>query len=89
VEEKRVELIACHQAAKRLQPADGPLHDPAAAKAPQRAAVLRGGSLAAAAMRTDQLDAALGQAIAQRIAVRGPVLDQTTGLRRGPPHRSA
>ena len=77
--EERVELVPCDQAAEGLQPADRAFDDPAPAKAAQGPAVLRGRSLSAAAMRAYQLDVAIGQPRAKRVAVGGSVVDQAVG----------
>jgi hypothetical protein len=79
VKEKRVVFVARDQSAKGLQPADGALDDPAFAVTAKRAAVLRGSAYAASAMRTDEFNAALGQALAEWIAIASAIVDQTVG----------
>ena len=59
------------------QPGDGPLDFPALAIALEHSAILSRMPIAAAfAMRTNELDAVIGQAITQRIAVRGAIMNQ-------------
>jgi hypothetical protein len=76
MEEEGVELVAGDESAEGFEPTDRALDDPAFTIPPERSAVLRGRSFAAAAMRTDEFDAALGQACAERIAVGRPIVDQ-------------
>ena len=62
-------VIAHNQAPVIPQPANGALHDPAAAIAPQGAAILRRRTNAILFVRADQFAAALPQPLAQRVAV--------------------
>src|SRR5438105_4922130 len=62
-------VIAHNQAPVIPQPANGALHEPAAAIAPQGAAILRRRTNAILFVRADQFAAALPQPLAQRVAV--------------------
>ena len=73
-------VIAHDQAPKVAEPSDGAFDDPAVAVAPQRSAILRGGTNAIFLVRADQLDAAPPQATPQRVAVVGFVGDHPHGL---------
>src|SRR6186997_352050 len=79
MEKKSVELVAGHESAEGLQPADGALNDPAFAVALQPAAVLGGGPHASSPMGADQLNPTLGQSLPQRITVGCAIIDQPTG----------
>jgi len=64
-------IIAHHQPPEVSQPGDSALDDPAPSVPPQGASVLRGWPYPIPLVRADQLDAALPQALSQRIAVVG------------------
>src|SRR6266568_4662783 len=64
-------VVAHDQTPVIPQPADGTFHDPTPPVSPQRATILRRRTNAILLVRTDQLDAALPQPLAQRIAVVG------------------
>jgi hypothetical protein len=80
MEEEGVELVASDEASEGFEPTDRTFDDPAFAIPPQRSSVLRGRSFAAATMRTDEFDAALGRIrcrndiLAVRDSVRGLIL---------------
>jgi hypothetical protein len=71
------------QATEVLQPGEGTFDFPAFAVAAQRAAVLELGCCAAFAVGADELDAALGEALAQGLAVVGAVGDDSGGAAAG------
>ena len=62
-------VVAHHQAAEVAEPGERAFHGPSSSVTPQRPAVLRGGLATILAMRYDQLDAALGQSLTQRVTV--------------------
>src|SRR5712691_5472691 len=64
-------VVTYNQAPVIPQPADGTLDDPAAPVPPQRATILRCRTNAIPLVRADQFNAALPQALPQRIAVVG------------------
>ena len=77
--EDRVELVTRHKSAKVLQPTDRAFDSPPPPVTTQLAAVLSGRPYTPPTMGTDQLDAALGQPLSQRIAIGGAVVDQPLG----------
>ena len=62
-------VVAHYQSAEVAEPSEGAFHGPSSPVTPQRPAVLRGGLATILAMRNDQLDAALGQSLTQRVTV--------------------
>ena len=76
MKEEGVEFVTCDEASEGLEPTDRALDDPAFTISSERPTVLRGRSLAAATVRTDELDASLGQALPERITVGGPIVDE-------------
>lgn len=77
-EESWISLMADQQSSIVAQPGDGPFDFPALAVALEHATILRGVSFSAAfAMRTDELNALVGETIAQRIGVGGAIIDQS------------
>jgi len=77
MKEERVKLVAGNKSAEGLQPANRALDDPPLSEAPQRAAILGCRPDTTAAVRTDQLDPATGQALAQGIAVSSAIIDES------------
>lgn len=77
-------FVAHDQAAEVSQPGKGALDFPATPVTPQRPSILRGCLATILAMWTDQLDAALLETAAQRVAVVGAVGDEALGLASGP-----
>jgi hypothetical protein len=75
-------LITRHQATKVLQPGDRSLDFITSSITSDFPAVLRSTLLATSTVRADQLDAALGQPRAERIAVGSFVVNQTLRLTR-------
>ncbi len=73
-------VVAHHQSAEIPEPRDRAFHRPPPPIAPQRPAVLRRGLATIPAMRNDQLDAALGQLLAQRVAIVPSVGDDSFRL---------
>lgn len=69
-------LPADDQTPEVAQPRDRSLHDPAVSTPTQLPAVLTPGLAAVAPVWTDQMDAAFGQTITQRIRVVRPISDQ-------------
>src|SRR5712692_2975470 len=69
-------VVAHDQSAEVAQPGDGAFHRPPPLVAPQRTAVLGRGLATIPAMRDDQLDAAPGQLLAQRVTVVATVGDE-------------
>src|SRR3989338_11170495 len=76
-------LVADHEAAVMAQPREEAFDLPAPAVATQRTAVFGGRLHAVRPVRTDELDAPLRQAGAQRIAVVAAIGDQARGLLAG------
>jgi hypothetical protein len=72
-------LPAHHQAAKIAQPGTRPLHLPPALIAPQFSPVLHGRLRAVLAMRTHQIDASSGHALAQCVRITRLVVDEPFG----------
>src|SRR5262245_22792818 len=72
--------MAHEQAAKRAEPRNGALDDPARAIDPQTTAILVGAMDPIRAVRTDKRDAPRGESRAERIAVVGAVADQAMRL---------
>jgi hypothetical protein len=66
-------FVAHNQAPEVAEPREGAFHDPAAPVSPQRTTVLCWWSDAVDSMRTDELDASLGQPFPQRITVVSPI----------------
>jgi hypothetical protein len=79
-----VALPAHHQATKISQPGEGSCHFPAPLIAPQLPTVLQGRFRAVLAMRTKQVNASLGQTLAQWVRVTGLVINQPRGALAGP-----
>src|SRR2546428_8054261 len=73
-------VVPHHQSAEVAEPSDGASHRPPPLIAPQRPAVLRRGLATILAMRDDQLDAAPGQLLAQRVTVVATVGDEAFRL---------
>jgi len=73
-------VVAHHQSAEVAEPGDGAFHRPPPLIAPQRPAVLRRGLATIPAMRDDQLDAAPGQLLPQRVTVVAAVGDEAFRL---------
>src|SRR5579863_6640314 len=73
-------VVADHQSAEVTEPCEGPLHDPASPVASQCPTVLRRRFAPILPMRDDQLDAALRQLRAQRIAIVAAVDDEANRL---------
>src|SRR5437899_7414852 len=73
-------VVAHHQSAEVAEPGDGAFHRPPPLTAPQGPAVLRRGLATILAMRNDQLDAAPGQLLAQRVTVVATVGDEAFRL---------
>lgn len=71
-----MELVADDQPFEGVEPGDGPFDLPATPVAKELPRVVSRLADAALAVRTDQLDAPLGEALSQRIAVGGPVVDE-------------
>jgi hypothetical protein len=71
-----VTLPAHHHAAKISDPREGPLDLPPPFIPPQLPSILQWRSLAVGAMRTDQGDASISQALAQRVRVTGFAIDE-------------
>ncbi len=69
-------VVAHHQSAEVAEPSESPFYGPSPFVAPQRPAVLRGGLATILAMRDDQLDAAPGQLLPQRVTVVAAVGDE-------------
>ena len=78
-------VVAHHQSTEVAEPSEGALHGPPSLIATQCPTVLRRGFTSVLAMRGDQLDIALGQLLAQRIAIVAPVADEAEGLLPGTP----
>jgi hypothetical protein len=62
-------IVAHHQSTEVTEPGEGAFHGPSSPVTAQRPAVLRGGLATILAMRNDQLDAAPGQSLPQRVTV--------------------
>src|SRR2546425_49561 len=73
-------VVAPHQSAEVAEPGEGAFPRPPPLIAPQRPAVLRRGLATILAMRNDQLDAAPGQLLAQRVTVVATVGDEAFRL---------
>src|SRR3990172_8120327 len=73
-------VVADDQPTEVAEPGERAFHGPAPPVAPQRPAVLRGGLARILAMRDDQLDAAPGQLLAQRVTVVAAVGDEAFRL---------
>src|SRR5574337_2181339 len=73
-------VIAHHQPSVVAEPSEGALYDPPSFVAAQRPTVLRRRFAPILPMRGDQLDAALGQLLSQRIAIITALSYQTTRL---------
>jgi len=73
-------VIAHHQSAEVAEPSEGALHSPPSLIAPQRPTVLGRRFAPILPMRGDQLDAAPGQLVSQRVAIVAPVGDQAARL---------
>jgi len=78
-------VIAHDQAAEVAQPGEGAFHGPPPPVSPECPTVLRRGPAPILAVRGDQLDAAPGQLLAQRITVVAPVGNQAFRLLPGTP----
>ena len=78
-------VVAHHQSTEIAEPSEGALHGPPSLIATQCPTVLRRGFTSLLAMRGDQLDIALGQLLAQRIAIVAAVADEAEGLLPGTP----
>ena len=76
-------VVTHHQSAEVAEPSEGAFHDPPSLIASQRPAVLRRRFASILPMRGDQLDAALGQLLAQGVAIVAPVGNQAVGLLAG------
>ena len=66
-------------------PADGPLHDPAAAMPPQAPPILVGGLLIVRAGRADELNAPTFEKATGPVAVIAAIRNQAGGIRPEPP----
>ena len=73
-------IVTNDQAAEVSQPCEGAFHCPAPPVSPEGPAVLRGGLPPILAVRGDQLDAAPGQLLAQRVTVVASVRNQAFRL---------
>jgi len=73
-------VIAHRPSAEVVEPSEGALHDPPSPIATQRPTVLRRRFAPILPMRRDQLDAAPGQFVSQRVAIVTPVGDQAAQL---------
>src|SRR2546425_12116845 len=80
-------VVAYHQPAEVAEPCDRAFHTPSPLVAPQRPAVLRRGVATILVPRGEQLDAAPGQLLPQRVTVvaapdddAGGLLPRTTGV---------
>jgi len=73
-------VIAHHQSAEVAEPGEGAFHDPPSLVAAQRPTVLGRSFASIPAMRGDQLDAAPGQLLAQRVTVVASVRNQAFRL---------
>src|SRR3989454_2302315 len=73
-------VVAHHQSEEVAEPGDGAFHRPPPLTAPKGPAVLRRGLATILAMRNDQLDAAPGQLLAQRVTVVATVGDEAFRL---------
>jgi len=73
-------VVAHDEPAEVPEPGEGAFHGPASPVTPQRPAVLRGRLAPILAMRNDQLDAALGQSLPQRVTVVAAVSDDARWL---------
>jgi len=78
-------VVTHHQSAEVAEPGEGALHGPASSIAAQRPTVLRRRFAPILPMRNDQLDAALGQLLAQRIAIVAAISDEANRLLPGTP----
>ena len=78
-------VVAHHQSTEVAEPSEGAFHGPPSLIATQCPTVLRRGFTSLLAMRGDQLDIALGQLLAQRIAIVAAVADEAEGLLPGTP----
>ena len=83
LEDMRTSIPSNDESPEVAEPSDRPFDLPSFAIASQRAAVLTCQPRSIAPMRRDLLDAATRQAVPKRVAVVGPVEDQS--LRPGPP----
>src|SRR4030081_1683146 len=70
-------VIAHDQSAEVAEPGEGAFYRPASPVAAQRPTILGRRFASILPMRDDQLDAALGQLRAQRVAIVAPVGDET------------
>lgn len=75
-----VVFVSSDKPSEVLEPANGALDLPAAAVAAEFSAVLRGRLFAVLPMRRDQLHPAFRQPCAERVAVGGRIVDQSTRL---------
>lgn len=75
-----VVFVASNEPTEVLKPADRSLDLPAAAVAAELSAILRGWLFAVLPMRSNELDAALGQPRSERIAVGGRIVEQSMRL---------
>src|SRR2546427_7276800 len=73
-------VVAHHQSAEVAEPGESPFYGPSPFVAPQRPAVLRRRLATILAMRGDQLDAAPGQLLPQRVTVVAAVGDDAGRL---------
>ena len=73
-------LMANQQSAELTEPSVGPLHDPAAEIAPQLASIFVSPFLVVVPVRHDQVDAALLQALPQRVGIVSSVCYHALGL---------
>jgi len=78
-------VVTNDQAAEVSQPGEGAFHGPAPPISPERPAVLRRWLAPILAVRGDQLDAAPGQLLPQRVTVVAPVGNQALRLLPGTP----
>lgn len=79
MKEFRVEFVANDESFEAVQPADGAFDNPSTAVASKLTSVLGRWSNTIAAVRTDEIDAPIGQPLAERIAVGGLVVDELIG----------
>src|ERR1019366_10369089 len=73
-------VVAHYQSAEVAEPGERAFHGPSSAVTPERPAVLRRRLATILAMRDDQLNAAPGQSLPQRVAVVAAVRNDACGL---------
>jgi hypothetical protein len=78
VKEISMVLVASDQPSKVLKPTDRSLDFPATTVSAERAPILCGGLRAVLSVRANQFDTATRQPFAQRIAIGGQVVDQSS-----------